>query len=142
MSYRSVLIVDDDQRVQKMLSFLFLKKGFKVVSAKDGIDALKILTILRPDIILMDLAMPVMDGFELCKRIKEEMPIRDIPIIVISALSVSDSRERILSLGVREFFEKPFEIAHLMDRVNELLVTNEDMFSRDLDGLNFKGGVL
>ena len=140
MSYSSVLVVDDDDRLQKMLSFFFMKKGFKVVSAKDGIAAFKILGRLRPDIILLDLAMPDMDGFELCRRIKEDAVLGEIPIIVISALSASDNRQRILSLGVSDFFEKPFEIAHLMDRVSELLGINEDMFSRNLDGLNFKGG--
>ena len=140
MSYRAILVVDDDERLRKMLSFFFVKKGFKVVSAKDGIAALKILGRLRPDMILLDLAMPDMDGFELCRRIKEDTLMGDIPLIAISALSAADNRERILSLGASAYFEKPFVSSELMDSVSKLLDINEDMFSRNLDGLNFKGG--
>ena len=140
MSYRAILVVDDDERLRKMLSFFFKKKGFKVVSAKDGIAALKILGRLRPDMILLDLAMPDMDGFELCRRIKEDTLMGDIPLIAISALSAADNRERILSLGASAYFEKPFVSSELMDSVSKLLGANEDMFSRNLDGLNFKGG--
>lgn len=140
MSYRAILLVDDDEKLRKMLTFFFVKKGFKVVCAKDGIAALKILGRLRPDIILLDLAMPDMDGFELCMRIKEDALWGEIPLIVISALPAADNRERILSLGVSDYFEKPFVSSELMDRVTKLLNVEENVFGCNSGVLNFKGG--
>lgn len=138
MSYRSVLLVDDDDRAQKMLTFFLVKNGLNVVSAKDGFAAIKILNILRPDIILFDLVMPGMDGFELCRRIKEAALWGDIPLIAISALSAADNREKILSLGVSDYFEKPFDIYELLDRVIKLLDIKKDVFRCNSDRLNFK----
>jgi DNA-binding response OmpR family regulator len=137
-----ILVVDDDERLQKMLSFFFVKKGFKVIGAKDGIAALKILESFRPDIILLDLAMPDMDGFELCRRIKEDSFMENIPLIAISALSASENRQRILSMGVSDFFEKPFEVACLLKRVSKLLGSNEGILIRNVDKLNYKGDEL
>ena len=140
MYCRSVLVVDDDDRLQRMLTFFFVKNNFTVMRAKDGFDAIKILETLRPDIILLDLAMPGMDGFELCRRIKEDAVFGEIPIIAISALSASDHRERILSLGVSDYFEKPFVPSELMDRVTKLLDIKKDVFRCNSGRLNFKGG--
>ena len=140
MYCRSVLVVDDDDRLQRMLAFFFMKNNFTVMRAKDGFNAIKILETLRPDIILLDLAMPGMDGFELCRRIKEDAVWGEIPLIVISALSVADNRERTLSLGVSDYFEKPFVSSELMDRVSKLLDIKKDVFRCNSGRLNFKGG--
>jgi len=140
MPHKSVLIVDDDDRLQKMLTCYFMTKSFNVLSAKDGFAAIKILETLRPDLIIFDLAMPDMDGFELCSLIKKDAIWKDIPIMAISALSAADNRKRILSLGVVDYFEKPFEVRKLMDRVAELLDLNEGAFRRSSGVLNFKGG--
>ena len=140
MSYRAILVVDDDEKLRRMLTFFFVKKGFKVVSAKDGIDAIKILGRLRPDIILLDLAMPDMDGFEFCTRIKKDALWAEIPLIVISALPAAYNRERVLSLGVSDYFEKPFVSSELMDRVTKLLNVEENVFGCNSGVLNYKGG--
>ncbi len=142
MTYRAILVVDDDEKLQKMLTFFLTKKGFKVMHAEDGFAAIKILETLRPDLILLDLAMPNMDGFELCKRIKEDAVWGEIPLIVLSALSALDNRERTLSLGVTDYFEKPFVASELMDRVAKLLDIDKDVFRCNSDRLNIKGGGL
>ena len=140
MSHRAILVVDDDEKLQKMLTFFFTKKGFKVMHAEDGFAAIKMLETLRPDLILLDLAMPNMDGFELCKRIKESAVWREIPLIVLSALSALDNRERTLSFGVTDYFEKPFISSELMDRVTKLLNVEGNVFGCNSGVLNFKGG--
>lgn len=140
MSHRAILVVDDDEKLQKMLTFFFTKKGFKVMHAGDGFAAIKILETLRPDLIMLDLAMPNMDGFELCKRIKENAVWGEIPLIVLSALSALDNREITLSLGVTDYFEKPFVSSELMDRVTKLLDIEENVFGCNSGRLNFKGG--
>ena len=141
MDCKSVLLViDDDERLQKMLAFNFVHKGFDVVSAMDGFAAIKILETLRPGIILMDLAMPDMDGFELCKRIKENAVWGEIPLIVISALSGADNRERALSLGVSDYFEKPFVLSELMERVITLMKLDDNILSFRAGKLKLKGG--
>ena len=120
MSYSVILVIDDDERFQKMLSFLLMKKGFKVMHAEDGFAAIRLLETLIPDIILLDLAMPGMDGFELCRKIKEDAVFGKIPIIVISAFLASDQRERILSLGVMDYFEKPF-VPSFLSKVSSVI---------------------
>lgn len=125
MSDKIILTVDDDENTRKMLSFLFVAKGFKVISAKDGIDAFEILKLTKPDVIILDIMMPGMGGFELCKRIKADNNLKEIPIIVLTALASSEDRERAFSLGVYDYLEKPFRPHDLVRKITEVLDIQE-----------------
>ena len=106
-----------------MLTFLFLAKGFDVGSAGNGLEALKVVEELVPDVIIVDLMMPVMDGFEFCKRIKEKALFRGVPLIVLSALTASEYREKIGPLDVYACIEKPFRSADIVQKAEEALAS-------------------
>ena len=112
-----LLIIDDDEDTNKLMSYLFMSKGFKVEVAASGTQALDILNNINPDAIILDLMMPEMDGFEFCKQVKENNLLKEIPVIALSASPVNDHKERILSLGACDFFEKPLKSAELVARI-------------------------
>lgn len=114
---KKVLIVEDDDKMCKMLSFLFTAKGIKVKSVHNGFEAFKSLEEERPDSIILDLMMPEMDGIEFCSKIKEKSSLKEIPVIVLSALSSSVNKEKMISLGAANYLSKPFKSADLMNSV-------------------------
>lgn len=118
---KSVLIVDDDEKLIKMLGFLFMSKGFNVEKATDGQEAIDLLKNLKPDVIILDLMMPGIDGFEVCRIIKEDPFLKDTPIIVLSALSLSENREKLSALGAYDYFEKPFKSSDLVAKALEAM---------------------
>ena len=115
---KTVLLVDDTPKNLNLLSELLLKKGFKVGTALNGKVALKYLEAHIPDIILLDIKMPEMDGFEVCRRIKSDERIRHIPIIFISALDDIEDKIRAFSAGGVDYVTKPFQIEEVLARVN------------------------
>ena len=121
MSDKTLLIIDDDEKTQKMMNYLFMCKGFKVEVAASGIQGLDILNNIKPDAIILDLMMPKMNGFEFCKQVKENNLLKEIPVIALSASPIKDYKERILSLGACDFFLKPFKSAELVARTIEVI---------------------
>ncbi len=125
-SNKTVLIVEDSNIQNKMLQFLFAAKGFVVENALNGIEALAILNKTIPDVILLDLIMPEMDGFELCGIIKENEQSRETPIIILSTLKEDEHRERLISIGACDYVEKPFNPADLVERVSKSLTFSDN----------------
>ncbi|HEY9709795.1 MAG TPA: response regulator, partial [Oculatellaceae cyanobacterium] len=104
-----ILIVDDDSTNLKLL-FTFLKEsGFKVLVAKDGESAIEKLQEVSPDLILLDVKMPGIDGFETCRRLKESVVTNDIPVIFMTVLSETIDKLQGLSLGAVDYITKPFQ---------------------------------
>jgi len=122
---RSVLLVDDDKHLMKLLTFLFVGNGFDVESAGNGIEALEVLKSKTPDVIILDLMMPGMDGYEFLTRIKKDGLLRDIQVIVLSALSSSTTKGKVLSLGAYDYFEKPFKSSVLVRKAIEAIENKE-----------------
>jgi len=118
---KTVLIVDDDDKLSKMLGFLFMAKGFKAEYARNGGDALDKLKGIKPGVIILDIMMPGMDGYEVCRKIKEDPATKDIPIIALSALSETQGKEDMISLGAYYYFEKPFKSSDLVEKAIEAL---------------------
>jgi len=121
---KKILIVDDDLRMDRMLTFLFEAQGFTVKFSETGQDAIEILKEYRPDVILLDLLMPEMDGFEVCEKIKKNPELAHIPVIVLSALPYLSHKERAFSLGACEYIEKPFVSIKLVNKVKEVIEKN------------------
>ena len=119
-----VLIIDDDEKLSKMLAFLFMAKGFKVEFAKSGPEAFAILERIKPSIMILDIMMPDMDGFEVCEKVKGDPILRDIPVIILSALSSDQNREKSISLGAYAYFEKPFKSTELVSKAVEAIEDN------------------
>jgi CheY-like chemotaxis protein len=112
-----ILIVDDNQSNVQVLGSLLVREGYKLACASSGKDALEYLSRKRPNLILLDISMPVMNGFEVCKIIKANPIIADIPIIFISALDSTEEKVRAFELGGADYVTKPFQPLELLARV-------------------------
>jgi chemosensory pili system protein ChpA (sensor histidine kinase/response regulator) len=109
-----VLIVDDSLTVRKITTRLLEREGYKALTAKDGLDALQILSDVNPDVILLDIEMPRMDGFEFTRTIKADNRQSHIPIIMITSRTAEKHRNHAMELGVNEYVGKPYQDEHLM----------------------------
>ncbi|MDT8317151.1 MAG: response regulator [bacterium] len=118
---KTALIVEDSKALANMLSFLFMSRGIKVTTATNGAKAMEQIKESAPDIIITDLMMPEMDGFELCKAVKKDPELKRIPLIVVSALSTTN-KEQLLSIGADDYFQKPFQPAELISAAERALV--------------------
>ena len=117
----TVLVVDDSVTVRKVTSRFLERQGIKAMVAKDGIDAIEILQETIPDLILLDIEMPRMDGFEVASQIRHNGRLQDIPIIMITSRTGEKHRERAFELGVNEYMGKPFQENQLLDNIQNLL---------------------
>ena len=115
-----VMIVDDSLTVRKITSRLLQREGFAVATAKDGIDALQLLTEQVPDVILLDIEMPRMDGFEFTKAIKRDPNFLNIPIIMITSRTAEKHRNRAAELGVDLYLGKPYQEDELLKHLREM----------------------
>jgi len=112
-----VMIVDDSLTVRKITSRLLTRVGYEVVTAKDGVDALEILAEIMPDVMLLDVEMPRMDGFELTKQLRRESKTRNLPIIMITSRTADKHRNYALEIGVNEYLGKPYEENELLQTI-------------------------
>lgn len=120
----TVLIVDDNPRGRKTLQALLLDQGYNLAFADDGPEALVKAAELRPDVILLDVMMPNMDGFEVCQRLRANSSLAEIPVIMVTALDDRDSRLQGLEAGADDFVSKPFDRAELRTRVQTVTRLN------------------
>ena len=116
-----VMIVDDSLTVRKITSRLLAREGFDVLTAKDGVDALQVLGEHTPDLILLDIEMPRMDGFEFTKTIKGDAKNAHIPIIMITSRTAEKHRNRAAELGVDLYLGKPYQEDELLKHLREML---------------------
>ncbi len=113
----SVMIVDDSLTVRKITSRLLARAGYQVLTAKDGVDAMEQLTEVLPDVMLLDIEMPRMDGFELAKRLRQDERTRDLPIIMITSRTAEKHRQYALELGVNDYMGKPYQEEELLQNI-------------------------
>ena len=117
----TVLVVDDDPVILKLLEVNFEMEGFQVVRAADGAEGLKRAREVLPDIVVLDVMMPRMTGYEVAKALREDDVTAHIPIIFVTARAQSSDVEKGMELGVEDYVTKPFDPLDLIDRVNSLL---------------------
>jgi chemosensory pili system protein ChpA (sensor histidine kinase/response regulator) len=117
----TVMVVDDSITVRKVTSRLLERNDMNVITAKDGVDAVSKLQENIPDIMLLDIEMPRMDGFELATHVRNEARLRDIPIIMITSRTGDKHRQRAMQIGVNRYLGKPFQEAELMENIRALL---------------------
>src|SRR4051812_22460232 len=127
----TVLVVDDEPANQELLRELLHRCGLRVLTASNGSDGLQLFTEHRPDVVLLDVQMPRMDGFEVCRRIKGEPETRLTPVIIMTGLSASEDRVRGIASGADDFIVKPFDRTELLARVRSLL--KQKAFTDELD---------
>ncbi|MEK5766527.1 Hpt domain-containing protein [Acinetobacter schindleri] len=122
---RLVMIVDDSVTVRKVTSRLLERQGYDIVTAKDGVDAIEQLENVRPDLMLLDIEMPRMDGFEVTNLVRHHDIHCNLPIIMITSRTGEKHRERAFSLGVTHYMGKPFQEAELLANVQELIAAQQ-----------------
>jgi CheY-like chemotaxis protein len=115
-----ILLVEDNELNRDMLSRRLLRRGFEVVLAVDGGEALHVASRERPDLILMDMSLPVLDGWEVAGRLKADAALRAIPIIALTAHVLSGDREKAMAAGCDDYEVKPIEFARLLQKIAAL----------------------
>ncbi len=120
-SSKTVLIVDDDPGILLSLDFLMKKAGFTVLVARDGDEALQLVSDHLPDAILLDIMMPGVDGYEVCKTVKSNPKWNHAKIIMLSAKSRDTDIAKARELGADQYITKPFSTKNLLSEVNKLL---------------------
>ncbi len=111
------MVVDDSVTVRKVTQRLLVREGYNVLLAKDGVDALRQMQEVIPDVMLVDIEMPRMDGFDLTKNVREHADYANVPIIMITSRTADKHRNHALSLGVDVFLGKPFSEDELLRHV-------------------------
>jgi chemosensory pili system protein ChpA (sensor histidine kinase/response regulator) len=118
---RSIMVVDDSLTVRRVTQRLLEREGYRVLLAKDGVDALEQLQASTPDLMLVDIEMPRMDGFDLTRNVRGDERTKNIPIIMITSRSADKHRNVALELGVNAYFGKPYQEAVLLEAIDGLL---------------------
>lgn len=118
---KRILVVDDSVTVRKVTTRLLERNGFEVFTAKDGVDAIATLQDHIPDLMLLDIEMPRMDGFEVASIVRHDSRLKDIPIIMITSRTGDKHRNRAFSIGVNEYLGKPFQEEALLSNIAKLL---------------------
>lgn len=118
---QSVLIVDDEPMARTLLRLMLVRAGFNVSEAEDGFDALEKVQVSQPDIILLDVMMPGMDGFSVCEALRQRKETSTLPIIMLSAKTDLDSINKGLRVGATKYLTKPISPEELSRHVNDVL---------------------
>ena len=116
-----ILIVEDNEMNRDMLSRRLIRKGFEVVMAEDGQKGVNMSKSESPDLILMDLSLPIMDGWQATSTIKASEETKNIPIIVLTAHAMAGDREKALEAGADEYDTKPIEFKRLLGKIKDFL---------------------
>ena len=125
ISKKKVLIVDDEKELVKLVTFHMAIAGYDVLSAKNGIEALEICESEKPALVILDIMLPTIDGWEVCRRLKRNPRTMHIPIIMLTALSEIDDKLKGFGLGTDDYVTKPFSPRELVVRVKRVLARSE-----------------
>ncbi len=115
------LVVDDDQLLLRLVELNLAKIGVKVLSAPSGREALRLASQEKPDVILLDIMMPGMDGFEVLRQLKTSGDTRSIPVIMLTAKTASEDRAKCRDMGAEAYITKPFKLEELRETVKRLI---------------------
>ena len=119
---QKILLVEDNEMNRDMLSRRLERKGYRVVTAQDGKQGYSLARSQRPDLILMDLSLPAMDGWEVTRLLKADESTRHIPIIVLTAHVLVSDRQKAFAAGCDDYDTKPVDFARLSEKIESLLV--------------------
>ena len=116
-----IAIIDDDPSMVKVLRIMLTSSGYEVVEATSGTKGFMITKRELPDLVLLDIMMPDVDGFEVCRRLKLDPDTKNIPVIFVSAKTGAEHIEMGLSLGAEGYITKPFELQDILDKIVEVI---------------------
>ena len=136
MFKKKILIIDDTELMVKLITDVLSDKGYMVVSAHNGADGIKMVAAEKPDLVLLDIVMPGLDGFEVCKLLRDDESNNLMPIIILTAQGNEDDKLTGLELGADDYITKPFNPRELISRVhNTLLRIDRNRWANPLTGL-------
>jgi DNA-binding response OmpR family regulator len=118
-----ILVVDDDLAVRELIEITLHQAGYEVLSAADGKTAVEIAQKEKPDLVLLDVRLPVLDGYQACKQITSDPMTKHVPVVFVSARGQIEEIQMGLSAGAVDYFVKPFSTELLKKRIQELLIT-------------------
>jgi len=114
---KKILFIEDEEDQILMIKTRMEASGYVFVSALNGEEGLKKVRTEKPDLILLDIVMPKMNGYEVCRHLKKDPETCDIPVIVVTASGVKDLEERCVAAGIQEIIRKPYESSYLLERI-------------------------
>jgi DNA-binding response OmpR family regulator len=118
---KSILIAEDEPDLGLLLMYYLQRQDFRTLTAADGRSALKMAFDLKPDLILLDLMLPHIHGFEICRLVKQSPMTRHIPVVIYSALSSLENKEKGIRLGATEYFSKQERISDVLKKIRTIL---------------------
>jgi two-component system cell cycle response regulator DivK len=118
---RKILIVEDNQDSRELVVKVLKNKGYQTIEAADGEEALEKTATERPDLILLDISIPKIDGYEVAKRLKSQEEFKDIPIVALTAHAMKGDREKVIVSGFEGYISKPINVRELPDQVRSYL---------------------
>ncbi len=118
---KTVLIVEDEENIRTLLAMRLKVSHFQVLTAGDGDQGLAVIRDKKPDLVILDLMLPKITGYELCRMLKFDENLKSIPIIILSALEMKVDRDRALEAGADAYFIKPLNLGLLVTKINQLL---------------------
>ncbi|WP_255409738.1 response regulator transcription factor [Aquimarina sp. Aq78] len=121
MNKKKILIVDDEPNIVMSLEYTFKKNDFEVFIARDGGEAIEILKSQIPDVVLLDIMMPNVDGYQTLKYIRSNVDTKDIKVVFLTAKNKTSDIQKGVSMGVDKYLTKPFSIKKIMAEINELI---------------------
>ncbi|MBN2214284.1 MAG: response regulator [Bacteroidales bacterium] len=121
----NILVVDDSTTNIVLLEAILEEKGYKIYTALNAREAYNIIAKHQPDLILLDLLMPKISGFDFLKEIKKNKDTKETPVIIVSALVDDENTDKILNMGAIDFVKKPIDIQYLVDKVESILHKQE-----------------
>lgn len=121
MSKKKILIVEDEESLLKLESILLTSRGYEVKGVADGQAALDALAVMKPDLVLLDIMLPEIDGFEVCRQIKENEATRHIPVIMLTAKKSREDMARGEQVGADWYITKPFKSAMVIETIQRFL---------------------
>ena len=123
MDNYKILIVDDDSDIVETMVFALQRRSFNVITAFNGVDGLIKAKYEQPDIVILDLMMPGMDGFEVCAKLKSDEDTKKIPVIVFTARNDNDAHYKVFKCGNDDYIVKPFKLPDLITKINKVLLS-------------------
>jgi len=126
MSNKRILVADDEPHILNVVSFKLRNAGLEVITARNGQEALELAKSERPDLVIVDYQMPVLDGLEACIRLREEPATASIPVIMLTARGIDIEQVELERAGINSLMAKPFSPREVLARVQELLSLNQE----------------
>jgi len=118
---RKILIIEDNKDLAGAIEGLLKLKGFETFLARDGVSGIEQARKHKPDLVLLDIMLPKLNGFEVCRMLKTDSALRHIPVLVMSTLSASDDIDRAMECGAKDFINKPYDLEEVIKKILALL---------------------